>query len=136
MLNTACLIGRITKDISIRETTNGFKTCAFSIAVNTGKEDTSFFDCVALGKNAEVMEQFCHKGDQIGVTGWLHQRKWTTKDGRNASAVEIVVDQLQLLEAKKEVPEADVESIPVEVPEGYHMDENGNLIKDKPSTKK
>ena len=104
MLNNACLVGRVTKDPFYRTTDKG-EACGFSLAVDTGKEETSFFDCVAFNGNASIIHNHVNKGDQVGVTGSLRQRKFKAKDGSEKSVIEIVVNTIQLLTPKKKEPE-------------------------------
>lgn len=133
MLNLAALIGRVTKDPVVKK--SGDTTIAsFGIAVNTGKEETSFFEVVAFNKKADLIKEYVHKGDQLGITGSLRQRTWETKEGKKASQVEIVLNEIQLLTPKKEAP-VDVpdDELPFgneeELPAGWHW-ENGKPVKD------
>ena len=94
-MNVCTFIGRLGKDPEMRYTTNGKAVVAFSLAVNRdGKKDESdWIDFVAWEKTAEVIAQYCHKGDLIGVTGNLQQRSWE-KDGQKRSVHEVKVNRI------------------------------------------
>lgn len=102
-INKTIHIGRLTRDPEMRYSQDGKAIASFSIACNGYKQDdTSFFNCVAFGKTAEIIGQYCKKGKQIGIEGRLQQRTWDDKDGNKRSTVEIVVNQLQLLGSKSD----------------------------------
>lgn len=105
-LNNVVLVGRLVRDPEMSVTPSGVNVCKFGLAVNgRKKEDVSFLNCVAWQKTAEIVNQYCKKGRQVAVSGRLSQRSWE-KDGRKQSAVEVVVEQLQLLGAKAEPRDA------------------------------
>jgi single-strand DNA-binding protein len=103
-INHLTIIGRMTRDIDILTTTSGTKVGKFSIASNRKygeKDEVSFFNCVAWGKTAEIMGQYTGKGKQICIDGRLQQNRWQDQAGNKKSAVEIVVERLQLLGGNK-----------------------------------
>jgi single-strand DNA-binding protein len=109
-LNHVTIIGRLTRDPDLRYTQSGTAVCSFSIANNktyvTGgekKEQVSYFNCVAWSKLGETITEYCKKGNRIGIEGRLQQRSWEDNNGNKRSAVEIVVESIQFLEAKKAV---------------------------------
>ena len=77
-MNVCTFIGRLGKDPDMRYTTSGKAVVSFSLAVNRdGKRDeTDWIDFVAWEKAAELISQYCHKGDLIGVTGSLYRKEW------------------------------------------------------------
>lgn len=99
MINTVVLVGRLTKNPQEYATATGTTIATFTIAVNNGKDDgASFIDCRAFNKTAETIIRWCTKGKQIGVTGKLVQRKYTTKDGANRSTLEVLCDSVEFLD--------------------------------------
>jgi len=67
----------------------------FSIAVNNGfgeNKSTTFVDCVAFGKTAEIIGQHFAKGKQVLINGQLHQNNWEDKDGNKRSKLEVRVN--------------------------------------------
>lgn len=105
-LNRVQLIGRLTRDPELRQTGSGTSYCRFGIANNRNyttngerREEVSFFNCVAWGRQAEIINQYCRKGKQVAVDGRLQQRSWEDKEGKKQSSVDVVVEQLQMLGA-------------------------------------
>ena len=108
-LNSYSCIGRLTRDPELKQTNGGTSYAKFSIAVNKiytsngeKKEDVNFFDCIAWGKLAEIINSYCKKGKQVAIHGELKQDRWETDGGESRSKVGIVVNDLQMLGAKSE----------------------------------
>lgn len=110
-LNNLSIVGRLTRDPEKLVTKTGAQVARFSLAVNSGFGDnaqTSFFDCVAFGKLAGVIVEYCRKGQRIGLTGSLEQNRWENRDGQKRSRVEIQTREMQFLDPKqKSEPVAD-----------------------------
>lgn len=118
--NVTILCGRATKDVEVKTTTGGTNIATISLAVNHKDDVTSYFDCVCFGKTAEIAGKYVTKGKQVTVVGRLQQRKWQDKDGNNRYAVEVIVNQLQLLGSTNNsgdvVPE-DIDDSPIDLTE-------------------
>ena len=102
-VNHVILIGRCTRDATIKYTSGGMAIGSFSIAVNrrTKKgdqwvEEASFFEVSLFGKSAEGLAQYLTKGKQVAVEGELRQDRWQ-QDGQNRSKVYISANNVQLL---------------------------------------
>ena len=103
-LNRVILIGRTTRDIELKYTPSGAAVCSFTLANGRKVKDveqTSFIDCVAWQKSAEIIAQYVAKGHRIAVEGRLQQRSWDDQDGKKRSKVELVVENFQFLEGKQ-----------------------------------
>ena len=104
--NSIHLIGRITRDPEQRtvKTKNGdMAVVNFSLAVdNKSRADaeTDFFSCSVIGKQAETLCKYVTKGTQLAVTGELHYRKWTGRDGEEKKDVQVSVSSFQMLGSK------------------------------------
>jgi single-strand DNA-binding protein len=107
-INRVILIGRLVKDPELKYIQSGSSVASFGLANNrtytTGsgekKEVTSFFNCIAWGKQGEVITQYCKKGQRIAVEGRLQSRSWDDQSGNKRKVVEIVVESFQFLTAK------------------------------------
>lgn len=91
-MNVFCFAGNVTKDIDIKNTTGGKKVASFSVAINEGKEKTTFINCVAWEKTAELLEQYVQKGDRLSGTGRIDVRSYD-KDGEKRYVTEVIVSQ-------------------------------------------
>ena len=114
-MNQVILIGRLTKDAELfKSSSDGSSITKFNIAIDTGIDAngnklTSFFTICAFKNNADVVVKYCRKGDRIGVVGKLQQRTYTNKNGVNVNVVEVIANQIDLLEPKREEPKQNVE---------------------------
>ncbi len=61
---------------------------------------TEWHTCIFWRKQAEVVEKYVHKGDRLYVEGKIQSRDWTDRQGINRRAVEIMVDNMELLSPK------------------------------------
>lgn len=101
------LAGNLTRDPELRTTPSGASVCAFTIAVNRNykdasgaqQEQTSFIDCSAWGKAAELISQYVKKGRPLLVSGRLSQRSWEDKTtGQKRSRTEVVVEDFTFID--------------------------------------
>ena len=103
-INRTYLIGRLTRDPELKYTPSGAAVASFALAVGRkvkDSEQTSFIDCVAWQKTAEIIAQYVAKGHKLAVEGRLQQRSWDDQDGKKRSKVEVVVENFQFLENKQ-----------------------------------
>ncbi|PID84098.1 single-stranded DNA-binding protein [Candidatus Gracilibacteria bacterium] len=104
-LNKVQIIGNLTADPEVRETPNGQKVATFSVATNRKwkdsngefQEDVEFHNCVAWRWNADLAEQYMHKGKKVYVEGYLKTRNWEDTAGVKRYKTEIVTDNIILL---------------------------------------
>lgn len=110
-LNKVTLIGNITKDLELKALPSGQSVISFSVATNRSWKDkdgnkqeaVEYHNIVCFGKQAEVIKQYCGKGDQILIEGRLQTRKWE-KDGQTHYSTEIVLENFQFgNKVKKEI---------------------------------
>ena len=125
MINRVVLVGRLTKDPEMRTATSGTTITSFTLAVDNrmkntdGSRGTTFIGCDSFAQRAETVAKFAKKGSLVGVEGTLNQRKYQRQDGSTASVIEVICDNVQFLEPKKnngydEVPPFDDAPAPVE----------------------
>ena len=105
-MNKVCLVGRLTKDPELRNTTTGRGVCQFSIAVNrtftnqNGQREADFINCVVWDKQAENLAKYMHKGSLISVDGRIQTRNYDDKDGKKVYVTEVLAQNIQFLESK------------------------------------
>lgn len=92
-MNVFCFAGNITKDIELRTTQSGKRVALFSIAINEGKDKTTFLNCVAWDKTGELLAEYCAKGDRLSGSGKIDVRKYDDKDGITKYVTEVIVNQ-------------------------------------------
>lgn len=101
-MNVFCFAGNITKDIELRSTPAGKQVANFSIAINEGKDQTTFLNCIAWEKTGELINQYCKKGDRLSGSGRIQVRKWEDKEGKTVYATEVVIMQFDFPPKSKE----------------------------------
>ena len=107
MFNLVVLTGRLTADPELKTTQSGISVTSFSVAVNrpyrTGEEQqTDFINVVAWRKTAEFIAKYFKKGNMIGIEGSIQTRKYTDKNGNNRTAFEVVANNIQFVESKRD----------------------------------
>lgn len=111
-INQVFLSGNLTRDPEKRDV-NGKSVVNFSIATNEGKDRVEFHNCVAWEKTADVIAQYCRKGNRVAVAGRLQTRKWD-KDGVTKYSTEIVVFNVHLPPKDSSQPAQQKQSEPVQ----------------------
>jgi single-strand DNA-binding protein len=102
-LNKVIIIGRMTADPDLKNTSSGNSVTNFSVATNrywTDKqgqkqEQTEFHNVVVWGRQAEIVNQFLNKGALVMIEGRLQTRSWEGKDGTKRYTTEIVAENVQ-----------------------------------------
>ena len=105
MFNLVVLSGRLTATPELKTTENGVSVCTFAIANETGygeKKKTSFINIVAWRGTAEVVAKHFTKGSLIGIEGSIQTRKYQDQNGNNRTLFEVVANNVQFLEPKKD----------------------------------
>ena len=102
-MNKVVLVGRLTKDPTVKETQNGSWMARYTLAVDRrvkGDTTADFISCVAFGKGAEFAQKFLSKGMKIGVSGRIQTGSFTNTQGVRINTFDIVVDDHEFVESK------------------------------------
>jgi single-strand DNA-binding protein len=107
-VNTAIIIGNLTRDPEMRYTPGGHAVTSFAVATNRvfktadgeRREDVEFHNVVAWNKLAEICSQYLSKGRKVYVRGRLQTRKWEAKDGSPRQRTEIVAEDMVILDSR------------------------------------
>ena len=107
MFNLVVLTGRLTADPELKTTPNGIPVTTFSIAVNRNyrageEQQTDFINIVAWRQRAEFITKYFKKGSMIGIEGSIQTRKYQDKNGNSRTAFEVVVNNAQFVESKRD----------------------------------
>ena len=114
MFNLVVLTGRLTADPELKTTQSGISVTSFSIAVDrryrVGEErQTDFINVVAWRQQAEFVAKYFKKGNMIGIEGSIQTRKYSVKNGNNRTAFEVVANNVQFVESKRDSAPSAVE---------------------------
>ena len=108
-LNKVFLIGNLTRDPELRVTPKGTAICTFGIAVNrqfkdesgATRDETTFVDIEAWGKQGELVSKYLTKGSLAMVEGRLKLDQWEDKtSGQKRSKIKVVLDNVQFLSTR------------------------------------
>lgn len=107
MFNLVVLTGRLTADPELKTTQNGISVTTFSIAVNRNyrageEQQTDFINIVAWRQRAEFITKYFKRGSLIGIEGSIQTRKYQDRNGNNRTAFEVVVNNVQFVESKRD----------------------------------
>ena len=124
MTNNLILIGRITKDIELRYTPSNKAVAEISLAVNNGKDDTTFIRLTAFDKLAELVSKYCKKGDLIGTQSIIKNHNWEDKNGNKHYEYSFIINKISFLTKanKEEVKKQDNTSVFQEFGDSLEID--------------
>ncbi|MEM8866657.1 MAG: single-stranded DNA-binding protein [Verrucomicrobiota bacterium] len=102
--NKVILLGNLTRDPELRVTANGNSICKLGLAVSRAyntkdgerREETTFVDIDAFGRQAEVISKYMRKGRPIMVEGRLKLDQWES-DGQKRSKLSVVLENFQFV---------------------------------------
>jgi single-strand DNA-binding protein len=109
--NKVLLLGNLTRDPELRVTPKGTPVCQFGLAVNRqfkdesgqSREEVTFVDLEAWGKQAETIAKFLTKGRPLFVEGRLKLDQWDDKaSGQKRSKLKVVLENFQFLGGPRE----------------------------------
>jgi single-strand DNA-binding protein len=104
--NKVILVGNLTRDPELRYTPKGMAIAKLGLAVNRSwrneagetKEEVTFVDVDAFGRQAETLAQYMKKGSPLLVEGRLRLDQWDDKTtGAKRSKLGVVVEGFQFL---------------------------------------
>jgi single-strand DNA-binding protein len=103
--NKVILLGNLTRDPETRVTANGLTICKLGLAVSRTfstrdgerREETTFVDIDAFGKQAEIITKYMRKGRPLMVEGRLKLDQWETNDGQKRNKLTVVLENFQFV---------------------------------------
>jgi len=105
-MNRVFLIGNLTRDPELTETSSGISVCRFAIAVNRnysgsdGERKTDFFNCVAWRGLGENVARYAKKGNKVAVCGSVELRNYEDSQGIKRTGIDIVASDVEFLTPK------------------------------------
>ena len=110
-MNKVILIGRLTADPELKQTTSGIISCRFTVAVNrkfadknTGERQADFISCTAWRQTAEFISRYFNKGSMICVEGTLRTGSYKDKNHADVThyTTDVFVDNVEFTGSKNE----------------------------------
>lgn len=106
MINSVCLVGRLTRDPELKYTGNNIAVASFNLAVNrtfkdaNGEREADFINCVIWRQQAENLANWAKKGALIGIIGRIQTRSYENQQGQRVYVTEVVAENFQMLESR------------------------------------
>jgi len=109
-MNKAQLIGNLCTEPELKSTPSGSQVLSINLATNerwkdrdgNRQEKAEFHRLVVWDKLAEIIHTYCHKGSKLYVEGRIQTRKWTDQSGAERYTTEIVVQNMEMLDGRKD----------------------------------
>jgi len=108
--NKVIIAGNLTRDVELKYTPKGTAVAKLGIAINrswTGddgqkREDVTFVDVDAFGKQAETLAKYIKKGRSILIEGRLKLDQWDDKQtGQKKSRLGVLLESFSFLDSKQ-----------------------------------
>lgn len=107
-LNKVFLMGNLTRDPQVSYLPSQTAACELGLAVNRRwtsqdgqqKEEVTFVDVVAYGRQAETLGKYLRKGRPIFIEGRLKLDQWEAQDGTKRSKMRIVLEGFQFIDSR------------------------------------
>jgi single-strand DNA-binding protein len=104
-VNEVTLMGNLTRDPEVKETTNGTVVCKFGLATGRSwkdkngevQEDTEFHNVIAWSNLGKVAGQYLSKGSPAYIRGRITTRKYTDANQVEKYITEIVASDIVFL---------------------------------------
>lgn len=107
MINNVTVVGRLTRAVDLRYTSNGTAYASFTLATDrdfknqNGEKETDFINCVMWRKPAEKLANYTKKGSLIGVEGRIQTRNYENEQGKRVYVTEVLAEKFSFLESAK-----------------------------------
>ena len=106
MINNVVLVGRLTRAVDLRYTSNGVAFAGFTVAIDrtfkkeNGEKETDFINCVMWRKAAENFAKFTRKGSLVAIEGKIQTRNYEDQQGQKVYVTEVLAENFSLLESR------------------------------------
>jgi single-strand DNA-binding protein len=113
--NRVILLGNLTRDPAMKHLPSQTVVTEFGVACNrkfrTGagedREEVTYVDCTAFGKQGELINEHFQKGKPILLEGRLKFDQWEAKDGTKRSKLTVVVEGFQFVGGREQQDQGD-----------------------------
>ncbi len=105
-MNNVCIVGRITKEPELTQTSSGIDLLRFTIAVNrkykdaNGEKQADFISCVAWRNQAKFISDYVKKGHQLSIVGSIQTGSYTDSDNQVRYTTDVLVESVSSLEKR------------------------------------
>ena len=128
MSNVLSFSTRFGQDGELKTTQGGTEVLTVRCPVESGwgdKKHTSWITAVLFGKRATGLAPHIQKGGQATIWGELRVREYDRKDGGKGTAVECIVDKIDLQGGKSEGKPSGTQSVQAPAQQSYADNSDG-----------
>ena len=100
MNNNFIFIGRLTRDPELRYTSSNKALTQIDLAIQNGKDDTTFVPITLFEKMTENVCKYCEKGDLIGFQGSVKNHNWEDNKGNKHYDYTFMANRMSFLQTK------------------------------------
>ena len=100
-MNNFSVIGRLIKIPELRRSSTDRPVMRVDLAINNGKDDTTFLPIKVFGAQAENIAKYLHKGSQVAITGIIKNNNWE-QDGVKHYDYNFIARTVEFLSGKPE----------------------------------
>lgn len=102
------VLGNVGRDPEVKTLPSGTTVCNFSIASSERwtdkasgekREETTWFNIAAYGRQAEVLAQYVRKGAKLQVIGTVKARAYMGQDGNPVGVLDLRVNSFNFVES-------------------------------------
>jgi len=108
-MNTAIIMGRLTKEPAITTTQSGLHIARYTLAVDRkvkqekeNQQTADFIPCVAFDKAAEFAGKYFHQGMRVLVEGRIQTGSYKDREGRTVYTTDVIVSSQEFADGKRD----------------------------------
>ena len=107
-MNNVQLMGRLTKDVDLRQAPQGDYMGRFTLAVERnfknkqGEVEADFISCQIWGKKAEILARYVKKGQRVAVDGNIRTGSYDNKQGQRVYTTDVNVNNIYFIESRQQ----------------------------------
>lgn len=125
-MNYVSLLGRLTKDVELKQTSTGKTYCRFSLAVKKefAKDGADFINCIAWDKRAELLANYFSKGQRVLIQGRLSTSSYEVNQEKRY-LTDVVVDKISFIENQSGATSySSSKSTDIDIPQDDNMEDD------------
>ena len=96
-MNKGVIVGRLTRNPELRYTSSNKAVTKITIACNNTKDDTTFLDITIFGKMAETTNEYCQKGDILGIEYIVKNHNWEDTKGNKRYDYTFIANRVEFI---------------------------------------
>lgn len=97
MFAAGTFVGRLGADPEKRKTKDDKTFVTFSLACDTGKDETLWIDVVMFGARGKTLVEHAKKGSAIAITGRIRPKEFEAKDGTRVKSFGVTTEDFSFV---------------------------------------